>query len=152
VAIDTSGRWWTGSRPQDIASYLEEYTGLHEAYPATAFRLIRCPCRSLEFRVARALAVTRRVCAGCRRTKFICRSRADWEEARREERIAPYRCAGCGSTKANITVGFAAYDDPKVDAVKWYYVGLRCPRCGVLCCFNDGKAGWGPARRVYRTA
>jgi hypothetical protein len=59
----------------------------------------------------------------------------------------------CGSKQANVAVGFAGYDeDPKLDAVKWFYVGLRCARCGVLCCFNDGKVGRGPAKLVSRRA
>lgn len=150
---DDSGEWWTGSGPSDVAPYLAEYTTVHAAYPATAFRLIRCPCRSLQYRVDRAREVTRRRCAACKRTKFICRQLGDWQEAVAEEGAEPYRCVTCGSARANITVGFAGYPEaPKLDAVKWFYVGLRCVRCGVLCCFNDGKVARGPARLMYRRA
>lgn len=152
MAIDTSGTWWKGTEPADLGDYLAQYTRQEEAYPATAFRLIRCPCRSLQFRLARAWLVTRRVCVACKRTKFICRTRTDWEEGVAEAGIEPYRCATCGSVKVNVAVGFAGYDDPKVDAVRWYYVGVRCVRCGVLGCFADGKVARGPARSVYRSA
>jgi hypothetical protein len=152
MAIDRSGEYWKGSHPADVADYLAEYTASEEAYPATAFRLIRCPCRSLQFRVDRAWLVTRRLCASCKRTKFICRTKADWEEGVAEEGVESYRCGACGSARANVTVGFAGYDDPKLDAVRWFYVGLRCVRCGELCCFGDGKVGRGPAALVYRRA
>jgi hypothetical protein len=153
MAIDDSGEWWVGSEAADIAEYLTAYTCAEGAYPVKACRLIQCPCGSLRFRVARAAEVTRRVCPACRRTKFICRLKGDWEEAEAEEGVESYTCVSCGSKHANIAVGFAGYDqNPGLDAVKWFYVGLRCAKCGVLGCFNDGKVGRGPAAQVYRRA
>ena len=153
MAIDDSGKAWHGDCPADVAAYLAEYTASEEVYPATAFRAIRCPCRSIKFRVQRAGEVTLRVCPACKRRKFICRLASDWEEAAEEEGVEPYRCTGCGAAQANITVGFAGYPEaPALDAVKWFYVGLRCVRCGELCCYNGGKVGRGPARLVYRRA
>ncbi len=153
VAIDDTGNVWHGSEPADVAEYLAKYTASEAAYPATAFRAIRCPCGQIKFRVERARGVTRRVCPGCKRSKFICRSSADWQEAVAEAGAERYRCQGCRSVQANITVGFAGYPEaPELDAVKWFYVGLRCVQCGELCCYNDGKIGRGPARLVYRRA
>ena len=153
VMIDDTGEAWHGSEPSDVAAYLSEYTLSEEAYPATAFRLIRCPCRSIEFLVERAREVTKRMCPACNRSKFICRTGSDWKEAAAEEGVDQYQCSGCGSSRANVTVGFAGYPEaPELDAVKWFYVGLRCVRCGELCCYNGGKVGRGPARLVYRRA
>jgi hypothetical protein len=153
MAIDDSGEWWVGSDAADIAAYLTVYTRSEGAYPVKVCRLIRCPCGSLRFRVARAAEVTQRICAACGRRKFICRAKADWEEAEAEESVEPYICVSCGSKEANLAVGFAGYEEnPELDAVKWFYVGLRCATCGVLGCFNDGKVGRGPAAEVYRRA
>ena len=93
------------------------------------------------------------VCAACWRSKFICRAKGDWQEAEAEEGVEHYACASCGSKKANIAVGFAGYEEnPELDAVKWFYVGLQCATCGVLAYFNNGKVGRGPAADVYRRA
>ncbi len=67
------------------------------------------------------------------------------------EGVEAYACVECGSSEANVIIGFAQYEDPSIDAVKWFYVGIRCTVCGVLGCFNDGKVGWGPAAQVYDT-
>jgi hypothetical protein len=153
VTIETAGKWWVGSDPADVADYLAAYTRSAEAYPTDAYRAIKCPCGSRRFRVTRAGSVTRRVCPACGRSKFICRAAGDWEEAVAERRGERYQCVECRSTLANVTVGFAGYEEnPELDAVKWFYVGLRCARCGVLCCFNDGKVGRGSAAHVYRRA
>jgi hypothetical protein len=74
----------------------------------------------------------------------------DWVEAVEEDGIERYRCIGCGGEEANVGVGFAGYpENPEVDGVKWFYVGVRCVGCGILGCFNEGKVGWGPAVDVY---
>ena len=37
------------------------------------------------------------------------------------------------------------------DAVLWFFVGVRCSKCGILDCFNDGKVGRGPmAEATFR--
>ncbi len=92
--IDDTGNAWHGSDPSDVAAYLARYTATEEAYPATAFRLIRCPCRSIEFLVERSREVTKRTCLACNRSKFICRARSDWAEAVAEEGGEQYQCSG----------------------------------------------------------
>ena len=53
------------------------------------------------------------------------------EEAVEEEEPEPYYCVNCDCEDANVRVGFAGYsEDKKLDAVKWFYVGVRCARCG----------------------
>jgi hypothetical protein len=144
VAIDDSGDWWVGSGPADIKEYLAGYTRSEDAYPATAYRAIRCKCGSDRFRFERALSITRRVCAACGDVRYVGRdgSSAGWEEAAEDEAPEPYACVDCGCTEANATVGFAGYPEaPAVRGVKWFYLGVRCAACGILGCFNDGKVG-----------
>ena len=151
MAIDSSGQWWVGSAPADIQNYLEAYTRSEGAYPATVCRVVRCHCGSDRFRLERADDATRRTCVACGHIHLICRNAEDWEEAEAEEGVEPYSCIACNAKEANLTVGFASYEDPQIDAVKWFYVGVRCAMCGILSCFNDGKVGCGPASEVYES-
>jgi hypothetical protein len=100
----------------------------------------------------RAFEVTRRECPACGKSKVICYTIDDWEEAEAEEAVEPFACVVCGCDEANIVIGFAGYDEnPELDAVRWIYVGVRCAACGILGSFNDGKVGWGPASKVYQS-
>jgi hypothetical protein len=152
MAIDDSGQWWVGSEAADIQDYLAALTRSDGGYPSTSYRPIQCNCGSVRFTLDRAGDIARRTCEACGAAKFICRKREDWEEAEAEEGAEPYACVECGTKEANLTVGFAGYEDPKIDGLKWFFVGVRCVECGVLSCFSDGKIGWGPAHDVYETA
>jgi hypothetical protein len=156
MAVDDSGEWWTGSEPSDIECYLAEYTSSEECYPATALWPVTCLCESDRFRLSRAGSITRRICTGCGQIRYISREggSSGWEEATEEEGVEECSCVGCNASDVNVCLGFADYshhpgfaDDPGAplpDAVLWFYVGVRCTKCGILGCFNDSKVGWGP--------
>lgn len=147
MAIDESGEWWTGSEASDIEVYLAEYTAMEEAYPATAFHPVACPCGLDRFQLVRAGSITQRTCPSCGQVCYICRdgNPIHWEEASKEEEAELYACVGCNGNGANVCLGFAGYpENPDIDAIKWFYVGVRCCTCGVLSCFNSGKVGRGP--------
>jgi hypothetical protein len=139
MAIDKSGKWWIGSTPEDIGEYLDAFS--EDSYPVHEFRLARCDCGSLEFRLDACddEGVARRICARCKKEHFICDSEESWEEAEPEQ----WKCVECKSKTTNIGVGFALYDDRK--NIHWLYVGQRCARCGVLGCFASWKIGYGPS-------
>jgi ferredoxin-like protein FixX len=147
MAIDDSGEWWTGTSRYDIEHYLAASTQAEEVYAATVFHAVICSCSSNLFLLARAGDLTRRTCVHCGQVRYICRDGdlTHWEEAVRENELHSYRCIGCEGNVANISLGFAGYvENPELDAVKWFYVGVRCCECGILGCFNDGKIGRGP--------
>jgi hypothetical protein len=147
MALDQSGERLTGSEASDIEPYLAEYTAAEQAYPATAFYPVACPCGSGEFRLVRASDITQRMCRHCGQVRYICRdvNPIHWEEAEEEEEPEPYACVACDTDVANVCLGFAGYPVcPEVGGVKWFYVGIRCCACGVLDCFNDGKVGRAP--------
>jgi hypothetical protein len=153
LAIDDSGEWWIGSEAGDIETYLRAYVDSEEAYPISAYHGVRCACGGERFRAQRAGDIVRRECAACGASHVVCRKPEDWEEAVDEEQPEAYACVKCGAAETNIGVGFAGYpESPDIDAVKWFYVGVRCAACGVLGCFGDGKVGWGPAVDVYEQA
>jgi hypothetical protein len=145
MAIDDSDSPWKGTEPGDIDVFLAEFTST-DAYLATSFRPVACACGSSVFRLERSRSLTRRTCTSCAEVRYISRGGAHegyWAEAIENEEPVTFCCAGCGGDEANLTVGFAGYPEkPKLaDGVKWFYVGLRCIKCGGLCCFNDGKVG-----------
>lgn len=152
MAIDDSGEWSIGSDASDIEAYLRAYAESEEAYPVSAYRAVRCGCGMDRFRLEAAGEVVRRECITCGAARFICRQADDWEEAV-EDGFENCTCVECGGVDMNVGVGFARYSEaPEIDAVKWFYVGVRCASCGVLGCFGGGKVGGGPSSEVYDQA
>jgi hypothetical protein len=147
MSIDTSGKWWVGSDPEDLGAYLEAYSD--DGYKSTEFRLSRCECGSLEFQLDAddEEGVACRTCAKCGAVHYICESEEFWSEASPQR----WRCIECGSERANVGVGYALYaDDPT--GVKWVYIGERCVHCGVLGCFAGWKVGESDALRLLDKA
>src|SRR5262245_30403640 len=94
-----------------LADFLAQYTAAHEAYPATAFRPLICPCGSENFLLARAGSITQRTCTRCAKVCYIDRfgDGAGWAEVSAAEEW--YHCPACGGDRANICLGFAGYPD-----------------------------------------
>ena len=142
MTIDTSGKWWVGSEPADLAAYLREFTA--DSNLVGEYRSATCPCGSTEFFVDAddTQGAAKRTCAKCRSEHFICDSAEYWEEAE------PSRCAcPCGAEVMNVGVGFAIYPDDR--EVKWLYIGCRCASCGVLGCYADWKVAYAPSRHLF---
>lgn len=142
MTIDTSGKWWVGSAPEDIEQYLIAYTA--DAYPVHEFRLANCACGCADF-VLEAdddEGVARRRCAACEREHLICDSAERWEDGAPEQ----WSCE-CGSRHTNVGVGFSLY--PEDSEIKWLYIGCRCSRCGVLGCFAGWKVAYAPSRHLF---
>jgi len=135
MTIDTSGEWWVGDRPTDIAQYLESYAS-SEGYGISEFRLARCRCGSQSFLLDADIdeGAARRTCTACQSQHFICDSAEYWDDAG----ATGLRCV-CESESINIGIGFSIY--PSQDGIRWIYVGVRCTACGVLGCFVDWKVG-----------
>src|ERR1051326_2640348 len=116
MAIQKSTEWWIGSEPADLHAYLAAFTRSNGRYPATLYRPARCACGSERFELERVRSVTRRVCALCGLTSFICRTGADWDEAIEDEGPEPYTCVNCRSPQVSVTIGFAVYEaNPEID-------------------------------------
>ena len=143
MTIDTSGKWWKGSAPEDLGEYLRELTA--GGYQATEFRLSKCKCGGTRFflEVEPDEGVARRRCEECDNEHFICDSKEHWEEGLKTKK---YKCVTCKSKVANVGVGFAFYEDET--AVHWLYVGNRCADCGVLGSMVDWKVGYEPSLQL----
>jgi hypothetical protein len=161
VAIGLVGYlFWTGAQPleapqpseaSDIKAYLADYTAEDEAYPATEFYLVVCPCGSDRYRLLRAGSITRRTCENCGQVRYVCRDGdpIHWEEASDIEVLQPYQCLECKAAAAHLCLGFARNpENPELDSIKWFYLGATCCQCGAHCCFSDGKVNRGPMSRV----
>ncbi|CAN7191581.1 hypothetical protein [Mesorhizobium sp. LjNodule214] len=135
MTVDTTGKWWVGSEPSDIAEFLRGYAS--EGYEVDEFRLARCRCGFTSFLLDADddEGVARRTCTVCGSEHFICDSQEFWDESEPERWV----CIECDSEAANIGVGFSNY--PKRGGVRWLYVGVRCSACGVLGCFAGWKVG-----------
>lgn len=146
MAIDKTGKWWVGDKPNDLHEYLIAYS--EDGYLVDQFRLATCECGSVEFRVEADddEGVARRTCVKCKMKHFICDSGEYWEDAEPEK----WKCVECKSTVANVGVGFALYEDKK--DIHWVYIGTRCSKCGVLGCFAGWKIGYGPSLHLIDEA
>lgn len=142
MAIDTTGKWWTGSEPEDIQEYLEAYS--QEGYPVDKFRLAVCGCGSKEFILEADLdeGVAKRICVSCKKEHFICDSEENLDGAKLKKK----KCPVCKHKELNIGIGFVLYKEE--DGVKWLYLGSRCPKCKALGCFGDWKIGYGPSKDI----
>jgi hypothetical protein len=143
VTIDTSGKWWKGSAPEDLGEYLRALSA--NSYPVSEFRLSKCSCGSLRFflEVEQDEGVARRTCEQCGAAHFICDSEDNWEPGLRPRR---FKCTACKCKAANVGIGFAMYESNQ--AVHWLYVGSRCGDCGILGSMVDWKVGYEPSLQL----
>lgn len=141
MSIDKSGEWWVGASPDDIKQYLDAYSA--DAYPANEFRQAKCGCggETFELFADDDEGCAKRVCTSCREEHFICDSEEYWPEAGPER----WKCVECGSTSANVGVGFSLYEDGEIH---WLYVGERCSNCGILGCVTGCKVAYSPSTQV----
>lgn len=141
MSIDKSGKWWVGTRPEDIKEYLEAYSA--EGYPTSEFRKSKCGCGSEVFELWAddEEGCAKRTCISCGQERLICDSEEYWQDASPER----WKCVECGSTGANVGVGFSLYDGGEL---RWVYVGERCSNCGILGCFAGWKIGYSPSKQL----
>jgi hypothetical protein len=132
-----------GSIPEFLVAFTNPAKHGGRGYHATTFWPVACSCGGDRFGLVRAGSYTQRTCKDCGQVRYISRSGDDlgWEEAVEDGGAEPFVCGyECdGSDGARVCLGFAGYPDhPELDAVLWFFVGIRCCGCGIISCFNDG--------------
>jgi hypothetical protein len=147
VTIDTSGKWWKGSGPDDLDEYLRLIAPQEIGYPLHAFRSSRCACGSQEFRLCADLdeGGAERTCTGCGIAHLMCDSADVWDEAEPRR----WRCV-CKRDAGNVAVGFSLREDG--NDVRWILIGVRCTSCGVLSTYGDWKIDYSPSLALLELA
>jgi hypothetical protein len=145
MSIDKSGKWWIGTSVDDLREYLEAYSA--DNYCIHEFRTAKCKCggETFELLADDDEGCAKRTCTSCAIGKFICDSEEYWSDATPEQ----WKCIECGSTSANIGVGFSLYEDGEV---RWLYVGERCANCGILGCLAGWKIAYSPSKQLLERA
>jgi hypothetical protein len=120
------------SSAKDIQAEIADYS--RREYLATDFASPRCTCggRRFRLRVDDTVGAGVRICAKCNQTHPIGDSAEFLAEASLDECECP-----CGKDIFQITVGVARYR--KSDAVRWVYIGCRCPSCRLVAVYADWK-------------
>lgn len=121
-----------GDSQLDIREVLINYS--KNGYPTTHFRDAVCRCGGKRFRLMaddlQGAAV--RICKECGDKHSIGDSEGYLEAAELEECECP-----CGSGFFEVTAGVALYQDS--EDVRWFFLGCRCPECGLTACYGDWK-------------
>jgi hypothetical protein len=145
MSIDKSRDWWTSPDAADIQPFLRDLAKEEGTMPINAFRLAKCACGSLKFRLTgdEEEGCARRICAACTASAFICDSEDYWSEATPEALV----CHGCDADVFNVGVGFSWTSKAGTD-VGWIIVGQRCVHCGILGSFVDWKVSHSPSLQL----
>jgi hypothetical protein len=150
VTIDSSGKWWVGSKVDDTKDYLRAYKA--EGYAVHEVRICKCDCGSDQFELEadRDEGCAQRICARCGAAHLICDSDKYWSDAQPER----WGCTECRCKTCNLAVGFSLStpEEGRTSDVRWISVGSRCTNCGVLGSFVDWKVGYGPSHHLLEQA
>ena len=133
MTLRQQGRHFYGDSQADIRERLLVYSEKN-GYPSEHFADAVCECGS---RLSRLLiddteGASVRICSTCSLRRPMGNSEEYLEEANLEECECP-----CGAGSFEITAGVALYKNTR--AVRWIYVGARCPKCGLTACYGDWK-------------
>jgi hypothetical protein len=133
MALKRQSKVSYGDTQADIRTELARFSEVN-GYPAAHFADATCKCSGRVFRLFldenEGAAV--RECIGCKEKHPLGDSDEYLAEASLEECECP-----CGSGAFEITAGVALYTDS--EDVRWFYVGCRCPSCGLTACYGDWK-------------
>lgn len=133
MALKKRGKYRYGDGPEDIATEIRRCSK-ENAYVATELAAARCTCGGdrfeLELDETQGAAV--RICVACAVRHPI----GDSDEYLEEAELEACSCL-CGEETFEITVGVSLYADSA--AVRWLYVGCRCPACGLTGVYRDWK-------------
>lgn len=145
MAIDTSGKWWTGTDAADIDQYLDEYTesGSYPVERVEHARCTQCGGDAFRLRVDRREGCVERTCADCADKHLML----DSAESLGDAKLRPIKCR-CGKAHFNTAIGFAHRDSGDV---RWVYVGIRCTNDGTLGSCAEWGISYTPTSHLYAT-
>ena len=144
MALVKRGKNWYGDNQADIPAELLRYSRLN-GYTAEHFSDALCVCdgRTFRLRLDDAEGVAIRVCVVCGNEHPIGDSARYLAEAEPEECECP-----CGGDSFEIIAGVALHENS--GDVRWFYLGCRCPSCGLVACYGDWKNEYEDYRVLLR--
>lgn len=131
MALAKRGKYHFGNGQADIRTELARYSAREYPMDHAADAVCRCGGRVFRLLLDEGTAAVRR-CDACGHDHPIGDSEDYLDEAELEECECP-----CGGSRFELTVGVALYGGS--DAVRWVYLGCRCPACGLTACYGDWK-------------
>ena len=133
MALKRQGKFSYGDSQTDICTELARYSEVN-GYPAAHFADALCKCGSRVFRlfIDENEGAAVRECVGCNEKHPL----GDSDEYLADASLEECECS-CGAGAFEITAAVALYADSK--DVRWFYVGCRCPGCGLTACYGDWK-------------
>jgi hypothetical protein len=139
MTLKKRGKHRYGDSHADIREELVRYAAL-SGYPAHHFADAICSCAARSFRLALddAAGAAVRTCSACAVEHPIGDSAEYLTEASLEECACP-----CGGEELEIAVAVSLYESS--EDVRWFYLGCRCPACGLTAVYGDWKNefnGW----------
>lgn len=145
MAITKRGKYSYGENQSDLRQDMAVYSEMNK-YPIDHYVDCKCECghHLFDFYLDDVAGVAGRVCANCDKQHAMGDSTQFLDEAD-PEAIACF----CDTEKFEITAGVHVYRDDKElnilsDHVRWLYIGLRCPTCGLLGVYGDWKNDYHP--------
>ena len=134
MAITKKGKYYYGENQNDLREVLAEYSE-EVRYPIDHFKDVSCSCGNKIFNVLmnEDEGVAARICTSCEDEHGIGDSDDYIDDV---ESIDEMVCL-CGSNEFQITAGVSLYKDS--EDVRWFYLGLYCPKCHCLGCYGDWK-------------
>lgn len=146
MAIDTSGKWWTGSTAADIDEYLQAFSREQGAPVGRVTHSVCNACQGdvFDLRVDDEEGCAERTCSSCGQVTLMLDSAEYVEDANLQDCACP-----CGGESFNLAIGYLLRDNGDV---RWVYIGVRCVADGVLGCYADWKIDYGPSDHLLTLA
>lgn len=141
MTLEQRGEHYYGQSQQDLQDELRRYGELN-TLPVDQTRDCVCECggRRFELDVDEINGVALRVCEACQSEHIL----ADGEPYLEDAELEGCECL-CGEPIFEITAGVHLARNQKeepTDTVRWFYVGCRCPACGLLGCYADWETDY----------
>lgn len=142
MAINKEGTYWTGSSPDDLTEYLDEYSD-HTVTKSKVLQCRKCGGNVFSFCYDEDEGAIRVTCTSCNTGWLPLDSEEYWDECDPEKA----ECSLCGNTTFNLGVGFEMRD---TGDVKWVYTADRCMQCEVLASRVDWKISYSPTDELEK--
>lgn len=133
MALRKRGKSRYGESQVDIRDELLRYSkGVGYLTQHYADAVCKCGGKLFRLRLDDTQGAAIRTCISCKDEHPMGDSEEFLEEAELKECACP-----CSGEEFEIAVAVSLYDDS--EDVRWFYIGCRCPACGLTAVYGDWK-------------